>query len=78
MGNVVDNNTSKPVHVTVDTTEEFVLNYGALPPEMAGWRCYRLEYFAPGHMYDIWETHLYVPPMFDRDKLEELFESCQK
>ena len=73
----MNKNTSKGQYVSVETVEEFILNYDALPPEMAGWRCYRLEYFGDGP-YDFWETHLYVPPLFDRDALERLFEEAQK
>ena len=70
-------NVGKSKYVSVETVEEFILNYGALPPEMDSWRCYRLEYFGNGP-YDIFEVHLYVPPMFDRDALERLFEKAQR
>ena len=34
-------------HIHVSLTEEMVLNYKALPPELDGWRYYRVEYGGP-------------------------------
>jgi hypothetical protein len=60
----------------ISTVEEFILNYKALPPEMDGWRRYRIEY--GGHAEScIKECVIYVPPRFDIMALERLFEECQ-
>ena len=60
--------------VSVETVEEFIQNYKALPPEMLGWRYYRLEYHHPEHIYAIHECGIFCPPWLDRDALEKLFE----
>jgi len=61
----------------ISTTEEMILNYKALPPEMDGWRRYRIEY--GGHAEAcIKECVIYVPPKFDIMALEKLFEDCQE
>jgi hypothetical protein len=59
----------------ISTTEEAVLNYGALPPEMDGWRYYRIEYQGKAAFpYEM--GYLYVPAEFDRDKFEKLLSSA--
>jgi hypothetical protein len=59
--------------VWVTTTEEFILNYAALPPEFLNWRYYRIEYYGQ-RPFALMEIGIYVPPWFDRDRFEELFE----
>lgn len=59
----------------VETTEEMILNYGALPSEMDGWRYYRIEYYGAGP-YAVEERAILCPPNFDRDALEKLFEDA--
>ena len=64
-------------YVGVSLTEEFILNYSALPKEFEGWRRYRIEY--GGHAEScIKECVIYVPPGFDPFKLEDLFEQAQE
>jgi len=66
---------SEPVYVSA--VEEFVLNPKAMPPGLEDWRYYRLEYNVPGHIWAVDERSILVPPRFDIDKLEDLFEEAQ-
>ena len=63
---------TKTNDVWVTTTEEFILNYAALPKEFEDWRYYRIEYYGDGP-YAIKECSFFAPPWFDRDTFEKLF-----
>jgi len=68
---------TKTNDVWVTTTEEFILNYAALPKEFEDWRYYRIEYYGDGP-YAIKECSFFAPPWFDRDTFEKLFERPKK
>lgn len=71
----MDTKTNRDLWVT--TTEEFILNYAALPKEFEDWRYYRIEYYGDGP-YAIKECSFFAPPWFDRDTFEKLFERPKK
>ena len=63
-------------YVPVSLTEEAVLNYGALPPELNGWRYYRIEYGGHG-CHCIMERPVMLPPMSDAYIFDLLFDFWQ-
>lgn len=72
----MDRTTCKREEVPVSLTEEFILNYDALPPELNGWRYYRIEY--GGCNEDCFmERPIYLPPMANAYIFDLLFEFWQ-
>ena len=72
----MERNTSKSKYVPVSLTEEFILNWSAVRPELYGWRYYRIEY--GGHAQSCFkEEVIYLPPYGDPGVLELLFELWQ-
>jgi hypothetical protein len=63
--------------IDVSAVEELVLNPSAMPPGLETWRFYRLEYLHPEKIWAVCERVIYVPPRFDIEKLENLFEEAQ-
>ena len=64
-------------YVPVSLTEEFILNYSALPKELDGWRYYRCEY--NGHAQScVKETPIYLPPRADAYVIDLLFDFWQE
>ena len=62
--------------VPVSLTEEFILNYSALPPELDRWRYYRCEY--GGHAQSCFmECPIYLPPCVDAFIFDMLFDFWQ-
>jgi hypothetical protein len=60
--------------IYVDLTEEIIMNPGALPKELLGWRRYRIEY--GGHAERcVLETPIYLPPSVNADRLRRLLNS---
>lgn len=57
--------------VSLSLTEEFILNYDALPPQFKGWRRYRIEYQSDDAINDIWEETIYLPPTVDSFEIED-------
>lgn len=68
--------TSKSDYVPVSLTEEMVLNYSALPPELDGWRYYRIEYGGHG-CHCIMERPVMLPPRADAYIFDMLFDFWQ-
>lgn len=66
----------KSKYVPVSLTEEFVMNYGALPPELDGWRYYRVEYGGPNECC-FKEMPVYLPPRADAYIFDLLFDFWQ-
>lgn len=50
--------------------EEMILNGEALPPELAGWRYYRLEYGGVNQDSQ-WTANILLPPWIDGDDWAE-------
>ena len=70
---LIENN-KKPIPIS--TTEEFILNWDAVPKELYMWRYYRLEY--GGCNEDCFlERPIYLPPQADSCVLELLFDFWQ-
>ena len=70
---LIENN-KKPIPIS--TTEEFILNWDAVPKELYMWRYYRLEY--GGCNEDCFlERPIYLPPQADSYILELLFDFWQ-
>ena len=64
-------------YLPVGLVEQMVLNYSALPPELYGWRNYRIEY--GGHAQScVKEQVIYLPPCADSYVLEMLFDYWQE
>lgn len=63
-------------YVSVSLTEEAVLNYSALPPELDGWRYYRVEYGGHG-CHCIMERPVMLPPVSDAYIFDLLFDFWQ-
>jgi hypothetical protein len=62
--------------VSVSATEEMIMNYSALPPELDGWRRFRLEY--GGHAEACFkEQTIYTPPRSDGYIFDLLFDFWQ-
>ena len=62
--------------VPVSLTEEFILNYSALPEEFNHWRYYRLEY--GGHAMSCFaERSVMLPPFADAYIFDMLFDFWQ-
>lgn len=55
--------------------EEFILNPKALPPSLANWRVYRIEY---GFECSCPEGWIYLPPNCDSQLIEDLLNSKTK
>jgi hypothetical protein len=72
----VDKNTSKSKYVSVSLTEEGVLNYSAVVPELNGWRYYRVEYGGP-NTDCFMERQLWLPQMADSYIFDLLFDFWQ-
>lgn len=63
-------------YVPVSLTEEFILNYDALPKQLAGFRRYRIEY--NGHAEAcVKEQTIYLPRNADAFILDLLFDFWQ-
>ncbi len=63
-------------HIHVSLTEEMVLNYKALPPELDGWRYYRIEY--GGHAQSCFmERPIMLPRYADAYIFDLLFDFWQ-
>lgn len=62
--------------IAVFLTEEMVLNYSALPPELDGWRRYRVEYGGVNGLCVLEET-IYLPESLDPRKIEKLIHDHQ-
>jgi hypothetical protein len=72
----MDKKTIKSKYVPVSLTEQFILNYAALPPEFDSWRYYRVEY--GGCNEDCFkEMPIFLPPAADPEIIELLFELWQ-
>ena len=68
--------TDKSKYVPVSLTEEFIMNYSALPPELNGWRYYRIEY--GGHAESCFmERPVMLPPMANAYIFDLLFDFWQ-
>jgi hypothetical protein len=64
-------------HVPVSLTEEMILNYKAVPPELDGWRYYRIEY--GGHANSCFmERPIYLPPGANAYVFDMLFDLWQE
>ena len=62
--------------VPVSLTEEFILNYSAIPKELNNWRYYRIEY--GGHAQSCFmERPVYLPPGADAYMFDLLFDFWQ-
>ena len=57
-----------------ELTEEMILNYDALPPSLAGWRRFRIEY---GFECSCPEGLIYLPPNADPDAIEAILQSSK-
>ena len=68
--------TSKSKNVPVSLTEEGVMNYSALPPELDGWRYHRIEYGGPNE-YCFMERPVMLPPRADAYIFDLLFDLWQ-
>jgi len=73
----MDNNTSNNEYVDVGLTEEFVLNYKALPPQLDGWRYFRIEYGGCNEACFM-ERPIYLPRYADSYVIELLFKFWQE
>ena len=69
-------NVGKNKYVPVSLTEEMILNYAALPPELDGWRYYRIEYVGPNECCFM-ERPVYLPPCVDAFIFDLLFDFWQ-
>ena len=73
---MMDNNASKGKYVSVSLTEEFVLNYAAVPKELYGWRYYRIE--MGGHAQSCFkEVPVWLPPHANAYVFDLLFDFWQ-
>ena len=62
--------------VSIDPTEEYVMNDGAFAPELKGWRMYRIEY--GGCNEDcVWEGRILLPPSADSEDVSRLILGMQ-
>ena len=68
--------TDKSKYVPVSLTEEFVMNYGALPPELYGWRYHRIEYGGCNEACFM-ERPVMLPPMANSYIFDLLFDFWQ-
>jgi hypothetical protein len=60
----------------VDAVEEAIMNYGAIPEGMNGWRRYRLEY--GGHAQECeMECIIYLPPWASAEAIEQMIRGAQ-
>ena len=67
---------TKSKYVPVGLTEELILNYAALPPELDGWRYYRIE--MGGHAQSCFmECPIYLPRCVDAFIFDMLFDFWQ-
>lgn len=64
-------------YLNVSLTEEMIMNYSALPPEMGGWRRYRIEYGGI-HESCVREEIIYLPPFADPSAIERLMRRGQR
>jgi hypothetical protein len=72
----VDKITSKSKYVSVSLTEQGVMNYSAVAPELEGWRYYRIEY--GGHAESCFmERPIWLPPRADAYLFDMLFDFWQ-
>jgi hypothetical protein len=55
----------------VEVTEEMIMNYDALPPEMKDWQRFRIGY-GGGFENCLLETVIYLPPRVSVERLERL------
>jgi len=63
-------------YIDVGLTEQFILNYSALPPQLSGWRNYRIEY--GGCNEDCFmERPIYLPRFANPYVIEMLFDYWQ-
>lgn len=63
-------------YVSVSLTEEFILNYKALPEQLNNWRYYRLEF--GGHAESCFmERPIYLPPYANAFVFDLLFDFWQ-
>ena len=68
---------AKSKYVHIGLTEQMIMNYSALPPELDGWRNYRIEY--GGHAQSCFmEQIIYLPRFGSPCVLELLFEFWQE
>lgn len=66
----------KANYVPVSLTEEFVMNYSAVPKELNGWRYHRIE--MGGHAASCFkEVPVWLPPSANPFILDLLFEFWQ-
>jgi hypothetical protein len=72
----MDKNTSKSKFVPVSLTEESVMNYDALAPELYGWRYFRVEYGGCNECCFM-ERPIWLPPMADAYIFDLLFDFWQ-
>ena len=63
-------------YIPVSLTEEFVLNYSALPKELNGWRYYRIEFGGCNESCFL-ERPVYLPPLANSFILDLLFDFWQ-
>jgi hypothetical protein len=68
--------TSKSKYVPVSLTEEMVMNYSALPPELDGWRYHRIEYGGFNEACFM-ERPVMLPPCADAYIFDLLFDFWQ-
>ena len=66
----------KAQYVPVSLTEEFVMNYAAVPKELYGWRYYRIELGGPNECC-FKEVPIWLPPHADAFILDLLFDFWQ-
>ena len=67
----------KNKRVPVSLTEEFILNYKALPPELDGWRYHRIEYGGPNECCFM-ERPVYLPSRANSYIFDLLFDFWQE
>ncbi len=73
---LVEGGMVKSKYVPVSLTEEFILNWSAVPPELYGWRYYRIEYGGPNECCFM-ERPVYLPPRADAFIFDLLFDFWQ-
>ena len=62
--------------ISIDTTEEAILNSDALPEELKGWRYYRIEY-GGANKECLYEGRVLLPATADPEAISDLIMGMQ-